>query len=166
LSDGAVDREAQVHGVQLQQRTQACLAAVEAFRAKPPTVHCAADLVAAEQECARRCDALFAALMGELTQSALESAAVREVSRTLARSAPKRLKAADERTVQVHFQRGSPVPLRTTYYRRRRGDASHREKGVFPAFVVLGIHEHVSPAAGAQMARSACAVASLEPGGT
>ena len=100
--------------------------------------------------------------MGERTQAALDGPAVRETAHTLARKAPKRLKAAGERQVCVQFQRGSSVPLRTTYYRRRQGDARHREKGLFPAFAVLGIHEHASPAAAAQMARSACAVASLE----
>jgi hypothetical protein len=151
-----------LHRAALQQQAEARLAAVHAFRAKPPQIVCPADLAAAEQECARRCDALFAALMGELSQTALDRPDVQEQARTLARSAPKRLKAAGERQVRVQFQRGTPVPLRATYYRRRLGDAQHREKGRFPAFVVLGIHEHVSPAAGAQMARSACAVASLE----
>jgi hypothetical protein len=111
---------------------------------------------------AHRCDALFAALMGELTQSALDHPDVRERAHTLARSGPKRLKIADKRSVHVQFQRGTPIPLRTTYYRRSRGKPGRREKGLFPAFAVLGIHEHASPAAAAQMARSACAVASLE----
>jgi len=162
LSDGAAEADAPLHREQLQQRTDDCLAAIHAWRLKPPEVRCAGELAAAEQEYARRCDALFAALMGELTQSVLDNAAIREAARTLARSAPKRLKAANERGVNVQFQRGAPAPLRTTYYRRRRGDASHREKGLFPAFVLLGIYEHTSPAAAAQMARSACAVASLE----
>jgi len=162
LSDGAAEADPPLHREPLPHRSDACLAAIRAWQINPPEVRGAGELAAAEQECARRCDALFAALMGELTQSALESAAVREPARTLARSAPKRLKAADERTVHVQFQRGARVPLRTTYYRRRPGDASHREKGLFPAFVVLGIHDHTSPAAAAQMARSACAVASLE----
>ena len=157
-----MDSTAAAHRVQLQQQAEACLAAVHAFRSKPPEVGCAADMAAAEHECAQRCDALFAALMGEVTQAALDRPAVRNAAHTLARSAPKRLKASEGRQVNVQFQRGMPVPLRTTYYRRRRGDAQHREKGLFPAFVVLGIHEHASPAAAAQMARSACAVASLE----
>jgi len=161
LRGNTVDAAA-AHRDTLQREAEACLAAVQAFRSKPPDIACAADLAAAEQECARRCDALFAALMGERTQAVLDSPAAREAAHTLARSAPKRLKAADERQVFVHFQRGNPVPLRTTYYRRRQGDARHREKGLFPAFAVLGIHEHTSPAAAAQMARSACAVASLE----
>lgn len=146
----------------LQRRVEVCLEAVRDFRSKPPAVRSAGDLATAEQECARRCDALFAAMMGELTQAALDNPAIREEAHTLARSSPKRLKAADAREVQVQFQRGARVPLRATYYRRRKGDAFHREKGLFPAFFVLGIHEHTSPAAAAQMARSACAVASLE----
>lgn len=145
-----------------QRRVEACLQAVGDFRAKPPGVRSAGELVVAEQACARRCDELFAALMGELTQAALDSPTVREAAHTLARSAPKRLKAAEERQVHVQFQRGAAVPLRTPYYRRRKGDAFHREKGLFPALYVLGIHEHTSPAAAAQMARSACAVSSLE----
>ncbi len=147
---------------ELRRQAEACMVAVEAFRANPPRVGCAADLAAAEQQCAQCCDALFAALMGDLTQAALDSPLVREQAHTLARSAPKRLKAADERKVNVQFQRGMPMPLHAKYYRRRHGDVLHREKGLFPAFVVLGIHEHTSPAAAAQMARSACAVASLE----
>jgi len=162
LSAAVVDAEAESHSAQLQERVEACLAAVQTFRAKPPDVRCAADLATAENECARHCDALFASLMGELAQSALDRASMHEASRALARSAPKRLKTAGERMVNIQFQRGAPVPLRTTYYRRRRSDASHREKGLFPAFVILGIHEHTSPAAAAQMARSACALASLE----
>lgn len=152
----------EVHFAELRGRVKACLDEVETFRSKPPAVRSAADLAAAEQECARRCDALFAAMMGELTQVSVDNPTVREESHILARSGPKCLKAANDREVQVQFQRGPPVPLRTTYYRRRKGDAFHREKGLFPAFVVLGIHEHTSPAAVAQMARSACAVASLE----
>lgn len=152
----------EAHRQQTQARTQECFAAVRDFLATPPDIQCAKDLSEAEQECARRCDALLAAVMGMLTQSALDSAAVREKARTLARSAPKRLKASNERTVGVQFRRGPPVPLCTTYYRRRLGDARHREKGLFPAFALLGIHEHASPGAASQMARSACAVASLE----
>lgn len=162
MTGGAVDIAAAAHRTELQRQAEACLAAVLAFRAKPPDVRSAADLAAVEQECARRCDALFAALMGELTQAALDSPAMKEQAHALARSAPKRLKAAQRRQVNVQFQRGPPVPLRSMYYRRRRGDARRREKGLFPAFVALGVHEHVSPAAAAQMARSACAVSSLE----
>lgn len=147
---------------ELPTRVETCLEAVRAFRAQPPGVRSAEDLAAAEQECARRCDALFAALMGELTQAALDNPAVREQAHTVVCSAPKRLKAAGEREVGIQFQRGSAVRLRTTYYRRRKGDAFHREKGLCPAFFVLGIHEHTSPAAAAHMARSAVAVASLE----
>jgi hypothetical protein len=153
---------AAAHRDTLQREAEACLVAVQAFRSKPPEIACAADLAAAEEDCARLCDALFAALMGERTQAALDRSAVRETAHTLARSGQKRLKAAEERQVFVQFQRGTPVPLRATYYRRRHGDARHREKGLFPAFALLGIHEHTSPAAAAQMARCACAVASME----
>jgi len=138
------------------------LAAVQAFREHPPEVRCAADLAAAEREDARLCDELHAALMAELTQAALDKPALQEQAQMLARSAPKRLKAAGEREVHVQFQRGPEAPLRAVSYRRRPGDAFHREKGLFPAFVLLGLDEHCSPAAAAQMARSACAVASLE----
>lgn len=162
MSDGARDDDADSHRRHLQARVDVCLAAIRAWRDNPPAIGNAADMTAAEQECARRCDGLFAALMGEMTQAALDRPAVREAAHTLAHSAPKRIKAAAVRQVNVHFQRGAPVPLRATYYRRRPGDAWHREKGLFPAFVLLGIHEHASPAAAAQMARSACAVASLE----
>lgn len=144
------------------ERVEACFAEVQSFRINPPPIRSATDLATAEQGMAHRCDALFAALMGELTQSALDHPDVRERAHTLARSGPKRLKIADKRSVHVQFQRGTPIPLRTTYYRRSRGKPGRREKGLFPAFAVLGIHEHASPAAAAQMARSACAVASLE----
>jgi len=161
LSSGSADAAA-AHRDTLRHEVEACLAAVQAFRARVSDTAGAADLAEAEQDCARCCDALFASLMGERTQAALDCPAVQETAHTLARSAPKRLKAAGERQVSVQFQRGNPAPLRTTYYRRRPGDARRREKGLFPALAVLGIHEHASPAAAAQMARSACAVASLE----
>ena len=153
---------ATAHREKLRREAEASLAALQAMRSKLPEIACAADLVALEEECAKRCDAVHAAIIGELTQQALDSQAVREQAQSLARCAPKRLKAAAVRQVDVQFQRGSPVPLCATYYRRRKGNTFHREKGLYPAFVVLGIHEHTSPAAAAQVARSACAVASLE----
>jgi hypothetical protein len=162
LSDGAAEAGALLHRERLQNQVNACLESLRQFRENPPAVRSAAELVAAEQECARRCDALHAALMGELTQGALDRPDVREQAHTVARSAPKRLKAAQPRWVPVRFQRGAPTPLCATYYRRRKADAGHREKGLFPALFVLGIHEHTSPAAASQMARAACCVASLE----
>jgi hypothetical protein len=160
LSGGVAEGAADGQGAREQVET--CLDAIKAWRVEAPAIGTATELAAAEAECARRCDALFAALMRERTQLVLDRPAVREAAHTLARSAPKRLKVAESRRVHVQFQRGAPVPLRATYYRRRRGDAFHREKGLFPAFVLLGIHEHASAGAAAQMARSACAVASLE----
>ena len=124
------------------ERVDKCLTAVQAFREQPPEVRCAADLAAAEREDARLCDELHAALMAELTQAALDKPALQEQAQTLARSAPKRLKAAGEREVHVQFQRGPEAPLRAVYYRRRPCDAFHREKGLFPAFVLLGIQYH------------------------
>lgn len=157
-----IDRAAVAPAAHLRTRVTTALAAIHAWRAETGSVDSPSALAAAEQECARRCDALFAALMGERTQTALDHPAVRAGAQTLARSAPKRITAAAVREVKVQFQRGAAVPLRATYYRRRRGDATHREKGLFPALVLLGIHDHVSPAAAAQMARSACSVASLQ----
>lgn len=148
--------------VKSRNRVAECLAAVAAFRSHPPTVTGAAELAAAEQACAQCCDALHAALMAELTQDALDQPARREQARTLARSAPGRMKSAGEREVNVQFQRGSPVPLQVPYYRRGHRRRRGREKGFFPALVLLGIHAHLSPAATALMAGCACAVASLQ----
>ena len=52
----------EAHRTELQRRVESCLEAVRDFRAKPPAVRSAGDLVVAEQACARRCDELFAAL--------------------------------------------------------------------------------------------------------
>ncbi len=150
------------HRAELHARVDGGLKALREFIDNPVELTSAADLVALEQKCAGLCDALHAAVIAEKTQRALDSQAVCEQAHALARNAPKRLKPAAMRQANVQFQRGGPVPLQTTYYRRRKSDLSHREKGLFPAFVLLGIHDHTSPAGAAQMARSACAMASLE----
>jgi hypothetical protein len=153
---------AQAHQEHLREHAEACLAALQTMLHEPPAVRCAADLQQAEQDCAQRCDELLAAVMGLISQEALQNTEMSERAHRLARSAPKPLKKADVRTVGIQFQRGPKVKLRCLYYRRRPGDIHHREKGLFPAFVLLGIHAHASPAAAAQMARSACAVGSLD----
>jgi hypothetical protein len=138
------------------------LAALQAVLLAPPAVRSAADLQQTEDDCARRCDELFGALMGLVSQAALDTAEMSERAHQVARSAPKPLKKAGARLVGIQFQRGPKIKLCALYYRRRPGDISHREKGLFPGFVLLGIHAHASPAAAAQMARSACAVGSLD----
>lgn len=158
----ATSAEVEAHRSLLQSRVESCLQALRALRARPPSLGNAAELDAAEQQCARLCDELHAAVMAELSQGALDSEVLGEQAYNLARSAPKRLKAAERREVQIQFRRGPRVPLQARYYRRRKGDALHREKGLFPAFHLLGIHDHTSPGAAALMARSACALASLE----
>jgi hypothetical protein len=162
LSAAGIAPEARDRHAHWRERAREALQAVEGLLAHPPPVRTAAELEGVERECAQRCDALFATIVGAVTQSALDSAAVTEQAQVMARSAPKRLKPADTREVRVQFQRGPRVPLSATYYRRRPGDALHRKKGMFPAFVLLGIHDHASPGAAAQMARGACAVGSLE----
>lgn len=140
----------------------ACLQAIRDFSADLPVVGNAADLVAVEQRSAQLCDALHAGIMGAVTQQALDSPAVREQAHTLAREAPKRLKPTQPRRVRVQFSRGEPVPVAATYFRQRKARTGHREKGLFPALFLLGINDHSSPAAAALMARTACALASLE----
>ncbi len=150
------------HPEQLSERAEACLAALRTVLRNPPVVRSATDLQQAEQDCARHCDELLAALMGVVTQVAVTHPRITEAAHRMARGAPKPLKKSDVRTVGIQFRRGPKVKLRCVYYRRRPGDCHHREKGMFPALVLLGIHARVSPDAAAQMARSACAVGSLD----
>jgi hypothetical protein len=158
----AAARAAVLTAEQWRERVKACLRTVEELVERPPRLQTAADLEALERECARRCDALHASAMGAMTQPALDSDVVKEKARELADATPKRLKPADVRTVDVQFQRGPRVPLSTQYYRRRKGNILRREKGLFPAFVLLGIQERASPGATSQIARAACAMSSLE----
>jgi hypothetical protein len=157
---------AEAHQEQLRKQAEACFSALRAVLLQPPAVRSAADLQQTEEDCAKCCDELLGALIGVVTQAALDTSEMGERAQRLARSAPKRLKRADARTVGIQFQRGPKVKLRCDYYRRRPGDARHREKGLFPAFVLLGIHTHVSPGAAGQMARCACAVGSLDEAAT
>ncbi|HNR99186.1 MAG TPA: hypothetical protein PKX48_06670 [Planctomycetota bacterium] len=144
------------------ERVRASLRAVEELAEHPPPLETAADLAAFERECTRGCDAVHAIVMGTVTQLALDRAAVKAKAQELAAATSKRLKPADVRTVYVQFQRGPRVPLSTQYYRRRKRDVLRREKGLFPAFVLLGIQERASPGATSQIARAACAMSSLE----
>jgi hypothetical protein len=153
---------AQTYQQQLKEQAEACFDALRTLLREPPAVRSATDLQQAEQDCAQLCDELLAALMGVITQVALEDPDITDAAHRLARDAPKPLKKADARTVGIQFQRGPKVRLCCVYYRRRPGDINHREKGLFPALVLLGIHARASPAAAAQMARSACAVGSLD----
>lgn len=144
------------------EQVQACLREVEEILDQPRLLQSPEDIEELEHQCARLCDNLLANIVGAVLQCALDSTAVEEKTRRLARETPKRLKPADIRSVHVQFLRDPRVQVTTLYYRRRKGNILHRAKGLFPALVVLGFHEHASSGATSQIARTECAMYSLE----
>jgi hypothetical protein len=64
-------------------------------------------------------------------------------------------------TVNVRTSRGTTVPVRTPYYRERNTKGAQRRPGLYPALVVLGIHDRCTPTLASNVSRSVAMLSSL-----
>lgn len=119
-------------------------------------------LEALEAEIVRASDHVAGLIIGVHVQAAVDEAENSERSKELANNHPKRFKAEGRRAVIIHPARGEPVEIRVCYYRRKGGSIRIRNKGLYPALILLGIHERRTPMAGSEIALLAAAMASMK----
>jgi len=116
-----------------------------------------------EANIVRQTDRVAGLIIGVHVQAAVDDPQTSEHSKQLVRDHPRRFKSEGSRTVEIHPARGQPVVISVCYYRRRKaGRKKKRHKGLYPALILLGIHERRTPAAGSEIALLAAAMASLK----
>ncbi len=122
----------------------------------------AAELEALEVQIVRETDRVAGLIIALYVQAAIETPRTAEQTAELVRAHPKRFKSDGRRDVDIHPARGEPVVISTCYYRRTGTSNRVRRKGMYPALILLGIHERRTPAAGSEIALLAAAMASLK----
>jgi hypothetical protein len=122
----------------------------------------AQELEQAERDIIAQTDKLAGLLVAYHTQLALNQPALAEEAQQLARDHPKRFKNDGCRPLRLVPDRGQPVEIFASYWRRKGSGANKPNRGMYPQLVLLGIHERRTPLAAAQTALLASAMCSLE----
>ena len=122
----------------------------------------AKQLEALEAEMVSATDRVAGLIIGVHVQAAVDDAESSARSKDLVNSHPKRFKSEGRRAVIIHPARGGPIEIWVCYYRRKGGSRRIRNKGLYPALILLGIHDRRTPAAGSEIALLAAAMASMK----
>lgn len=122
----------------------------------------APQLEALEAKVVRATDRVAGLTIGVHVQAAIDALETSERDKELVNNHPKRFKAEGRRPVSIHPAGGEPFVVWVCYYRRKGGSQRVRNKGLYPALILLGIHERRTPAAGSEIALLAAALASMK----
>ena len=114
-----------------------------------------------EAKVVRETDLVAGLITGVHIQAAVDDAQSTGRSKRLIDNHPKRYKSNGCSTVNVHPSRGEPIEISVCYY-RRKGSGQKRRKGLYPALILLGIHERRTPAASSEIALLATAMGSMK----
>jgi hypothetical protein len=120
-----------------------------------------AELAHREREFKRLTDQLQSLNTALQLQRRLGSEEQRKQERKLADAGGKRMKNYGFREVPVRFLGGYEVRLLVRYYARNEARAQ-KGKGAFYSLILLGIHDHCSPALASEVAKLAAAMNSLD----
>jgi hypothetical protein len=130
--------------------------------ANPPAVASSEDVRAFEQRLRECHDRSYALLAGKAVLDSLDSKPLRQATRLLLATYPKRLKHQGSRPVTLHFSRGPAVVVFLPYYSRSKASPAGRCKGCFPALVLLGIYDHCSASLASDLAQLTALLGSFQ----
>ncbi len=115
-----------------------------------------------EVEIVRATDCVAGLIIGVHVQVTVDDVEISKRDKQLADDHPKRFKSDGPRPVTIQPSRGESFEISVRYYRRKGGSKRIQNKGMYPAFILLGIHERHTPVAGAEMALMAAAMSSMK----
>jgi len=110
-----------------------------------PSLNSPADLKAFEQQVQQQTQRLHALLTAKAVQEAVLAPTMSQAVRTFLHASPKRFKNQGLRPVTLRFAQGPAVAVFVAYYSRGQARSSKRSPGLFPALLLLGIHDRCSP---------------------
>jgi hypothetical protein len=111
-----------------------------------PPFTTAAQLMAFEQRLRKLTQRLHALSCAKAVQENVLAPALRAAVHGLLHAYPKRFKNQGLRPVTLRFAEGPTVVVFAAYYSRGQARSKKRSKGFYPALLLLGIHDHCSPA--------------------
>jgi len=139
------------------------LASLEQLRKDRQIVTSAEELEALERQLSALLNQYQSLIVGDVLQRSVESEPVKKEVTELIECYPKPLKNDGIVRVMVRTAGGIPVPVWVSYYRRncdRR--RRRRQKGVYGALAVLGIHERCTPWLASQVSEMMAVASSIE----
>jgi hypothetical protein len=113
---------------------------------QPPPLTTPAHFMAYEQRFRGLTQRLHALSCAKAVQENVLAPALRQAVHTLLHAYPKRFKNQGLRPVTLRFAEGPPVVVFAAYYSRGQPRSGKRSKGLYPALLLLGIHDRCSPA--------------------
>ena len=126
-----------------------------------PSFITAEELAQRERQFKRLTDRLQSLHTARQLQQQLASEELREVERQCADGDGKKMKYYGYREVRICFLGGSEIKLWARYYARNQARAK-KSKGAYFGLLLLGVHDHCSPALASEVAKLAAAMNSLE----
>lgn len=150
----------QSHLDALQGQIQEVQAELEALSSETRKVNTAEELEALEREIVGLTDRLAGLLIGVQIQRSVMHEEVRQEAHELADRCPRKLRDHGLRAVRIRPLRGEAVEVQVSYYRARGG--GRRRRGLYPALVLLGIHDRCTPGLSSEVSLLATALGSLE----
>lgn len=139
------------------------LAALEQFRRENQTVTSAEELEALERQLSALLNRYHALVVGDVIQRSVESEPIKEAVSELTKCWPKPLINDGILRVMIRTAGGMLVPVWVSYYRRKSDRRrKRRQKGLYGALAILGIHERCTPWLASHVSETMAVVSSLE----
>jgi hypothetical protein len=113
---------------------------------QPPPLTTPAHLLAYEQRLRALTQRLHALSCAKAVQESVLAPGLRQAGHGLLRSSAQGFKNQGWRPVTLRFAQGPAVVVFVAYYSRHPSRSSKRAKGLYPALLLLGIHDHCAPA--------------------
>jgi hypothetical protein len=149
------------HRILLHGQIQRLRAELDELGQRCPVLRTPADLMAFEQRLQTLTQRLHALLAAQVLQTSLDSPQLRQATRLLLSSYPKRLKNQGLRPVPLHLAQGPAVVVWLPYYSRGRTRGGQRSQGCYPSLLLLGISNHCSPSLASDLAGLAALLGSF-----
>lgn len=129
----------------------------------PPVATNHEELEEQEQEVRQLSNRLSGLLVSRIVQGSLDSKELSEDVHTLVNNWPKRLRNEGKESVRIRTLQGQEIWVRASYYRQRvKRGKKKRHPGVYPGLLLLGVHEHCTPALSSEVSLMTTASASME----
>ncbi len=108
-------------------------------------------------------DRLHAELLGQQLQRSLDDEQLPEEERKFLRNLPGRYRSEGMRPVTVKTASGAEIRIRVRYYVKKGGNRRrNRNRGFYPALLLLGIQNHCTPNLASEIGALAAALSSYE----
>lgn len=108
-----------------------------------------------------RVDDVLAVGMAQALTKIIASPELRQDAAELVRNLPTRMRNEGMVPVRILTSRGAEVSVKTPYFLPKGSAGRRKRRGIYPALVLLGIHDHCTPMLSSTVSRSVAMLGSL-----